>query len=489
MLEYLKEATNTALTENGAVTCATTGSDCLDFFAAAGALRCESEYEIISRFARAYAEDKDDALKILFFTRDIRGGLGERRVFRVIIEWLAKNEPSVLLKNLRYIAEYGRYDDLLVLLETQCADAATAYIKDAIEADLKALEAGGSVSLLAKWLPSVNTSNAAAVKSAKKLARKMGMSCAEYRKTLSALRVKIKITENYLRERDYTFDYSKQPSGAMLKYRQAFLRNDGERYMKYLNVVEKGGEKIHTDTLMPYDIVAPCFNWYGNRALTNDEVRALDVMWNNLPDFGGGENALAVVDGSASMYGWERPTPVAVAYSLGIYFAERNRGAFHNHFITFSRRPRLVEIKGGSIAEKAKYCTSFCEVANTDISKVFRLILDTALKNNVSQSEMPSSLYIISDMEFDSCAENADESNFEFAKRLYEENGYKLPRLVFWNVASRNSHQPVTRNERGVVLVSGFTPRLFEMIAGGETDPYEAMREIIDSERYAVISA
>jgi len=221
----------------------------------------------------------------------------------------------------------------------------------------------------------------------------------------------------------------------------------------------------------------------------------MDVTWSALEDFttrspgGTGENALVVVDGSGSMYNGGNPMPAAVALSLGIYFAERNTGAFRNHFITFSCRPQLVEIKGRDIVEKVRYCMGYNEVANTNIQRVFELILNAALKNRVPQDEMPSRIYIVSDMEFDSCARDASLTNFEYAKQLFAENGYKLPEVVFWNVASRNRQQPVTMNEQGVALVSGCTPRIFSMVAGGNMSPYTVMMEVLESERYARISA
>ena len=180
---------------------------------------------------------------------------------------------------------------------------------------------------------------------------------------------------------------------------------------------------------------------------------------------------------------------MAVALSLGIYFAERNTGAFHNHFITFSERPRLVEIKGSDIAEKVRYCAEYNEVANTNLQAVFELILRAAVKNSVLQADMPKKIYIVSDMEFDACIFNADVTNFAYVQKLFKDSGYQLPDVVFWKVASRNKQQPVTKNEMGVALVSGCTPRLFSMVAGGVVSPYAVMMEIIESERYALISA
>ena len=484
MLNYLKQEANKTATENGAVTHITTESDCLDLFATIGALRRASDEEIEARFSRAYCENRDIAMKLLFFARDIRGGLGERRVFRVILRWLAQNQPESLRKNLAHVAEYGRYDDLLALMDTPCEREMMEVLRVQLEADWEALDNGEEVSLLAKWLPSVNTSSREAVLHAKRIARYFGMTDADYRRTLVALRARIRIIENNLREKDYSFDYSKQPSKAMYKYRKAFLRNDADRYGDFINKVTAGEVKLNAGTLMPYEIISPLFSHVDKK-----ERQAIDATWRSLPDFGTAENAIAVIDGSGSMYWGAEPKPIEVALSLGIYFAERNTGAFRNHFITFSHTPRLVEVKGEDIFEKVQYCCGFNEVANTNLSKVFQLILDAAKKNSVPQEELPKKIYIISDMEFDSCAEGASLTNFEYAKRIFAEAGYTLPEVVFWNVASRNCQQPVTRNAQGVALVSGCTPRLFEMVASGTMNPYAFMLEVVESERYAKIVA
>jgi hypothetical protein len=370
-------------------------------------------------------------------------------------------------------------------MDTACEKEMLDVLKAQFEVDNEALKNGGEVSLLAKWLPSVNASSSETVLCAKKIARHFGMNDASYRKALVALRAHIRIIENNLREKDYSFDYSKQPSKAMYKYRKAFIRNDGERYSLFLDKVTTGEAKLHASTLMPYEIITPFFR----RNVSDEERKAINTTWISLEDFGDTENALAVIDGSGSMYGGADPMPATVALSLGIYFAERNKGAFKNHFITFSENPQLVEIKGEDILDKVRYCHGFNEVANTNIQKVFELILDAAKKNSVPQDELPKKLYIISDMEFDYCAEDASLTNFEYAKKLFAEAGYTLPEIVFWNVASRNRQQPVTKNEQGVALVSGCTPRLFEMVASGTMNPYAFMLEVVESERYAKIVA
>lgn len=487
MLDYLKKEDNMTFTENGAVTYKSSMSECLNLFATIGALRSVSKDEIILRFMRAFAENADVAMKILFFSRDIREGLGERRVFRLIINWIADNEAKSLRKNIAFIPEYGRYDDLISVMGTACEKDALEIIKNQLKRDISS---DGGISLLAKWLPSINTSNRDAVRTAKYISKYLGMTNEQYRKTLAKLRRKIGIIENNLREKDYTFDYSKQPSKAMFKYKSAFMRNDGERYMEFLSQVQSGDVSMHTGTLMPYDVISSCFEYlYTEQEPEDNERKAIDITWNSLENFGNDENSIAVIDGSGSMYGYCSPSPAAVALSLGIYFAERNRGVFHNHFITFSENPKLVEIKGKDIFEKVRYCVGYNEIANTNISRVFELILRTAVKNSVPQRDMPKKIYIISDMEFDFCVNDGGITNFEYAKKLFERNGYTLPDVIFWNVVSRNRQQPVTKNQQGAALVSGFSPRLFSMLADGVISPYKIMMEIIGSERYKRITA
>ncbi|MBO6017486.1 MAG: DUF2828 family protein [Oscillospiraceae bacterium] len=483
MLEFLKREANKTYTENGAVTYRSTGRDCLDLFTTIGALRRESEQEITARFLRAYEEDPDLAMKILFYGRDVRGGLGERRVFRILLRWLAVSKPESVVRNLPYIAEYGRWDDVLVLLDTPCRDEALALLKQQFDADLAALGSAGEVSLLGKWLPSVNASNDETVRAAKQIANAFGLSDRDYRKALTKLRAQIRILENNLREKDYTFDYSKQPSKAMFKYRKAFLRNDSDRYGAFMQRVSSGEAKLNTGALYPYEIIEKAYH------CDDVERLSLDATWRALADYTQDENALVVVDGSGSMYWGGKPMPAAVAQSLAIYFAEHNRGAFHNHFITFSMNPRLVEIKGRDIVDKARYCETFNECANTNIQKVFELVLNAAVRNRVSQKDLPATLYIISDMEFDLCAADASLTNFERAAKMFQRAGYRLPNVVFWNVSSRNQQQPVTMNEQGVALVSGCSPRIFSMVMEGTLDPFTYMLSVIDTERYAQIKA
>ncbi len=501
MLNELKKETNYTYTENGALTHASTLSKCLDLFAKIGAARNLPENKIKRLALEAWDENPEVTLKIIFFARDVREGLGERRVFRLLINLLGNNFPEVIVKNIKYIAEYGRYDDLLYLLDTKCNDAVVRFLKEQFNNDIAALKDGKPVSLLGKWLPSVNASSKKTIIMAKKIIKAFNVSEAFYRKALTALRKEIKIIENNLREKDYTFDYSQQCSCALFKYKDAFYRNDAERYRDFCQKAIEGKVKMNASNVLPCDIVRSIINkvtcYYDDeyeyspnyrKRFTEDDIRTYEAEWKSIKKFSDCSNPLVVIDGSGSMYTNAQMSPIAVAVSLGITAAENNTGEFAGHFITFSETPKLVKITGNNIVEKVVCAMRHNEVANTNIEALFNLLANTGKKYNIRPEEMPERIYIISDMEFDSCAENSNRTNFENAKIKFEQNGYKLPQIVFWNVNSRSMQQPVLQNENGVVLVSGATPRIFSMVMSGDLDPYQNMLNIINSERYKQIS-
>lgn len=492
-LKYLYEQEKFTTTDNGAVALRSSGDYCLDLFMAIGSLRFDFTDRAFQLATRAYVQDKDLFMKILFYARDIRCGLGERETFRRLLVWLSLHGLESLEKNISRIVEFGRYDDLLCLLGTPAEKSAIKIISDQLNEDLENLKNGKPISLLAKWLPSINASSYDSTAYAMIISDALGMSRAEYRKTLSALRKKLKLIENNLREKNYDFDYEKIPSMALFKYRQAFMTNDKDRYNAFLDDVRAGRKTMKTTSLEPYNITSQIITkglrkWMDttNTPLTAEDKKALDVTWNALPDYTNGQNALAVVDGSGSMYSFVNGsiTPASVAFSLGLYFAEHTKGAFRNHFITFSANPRLIEIKGNDIYEKVIFCSTFDEIENTDIEAVFKLILKTAVKNNLPQSELPEVIYIISDMQFDSCSENAEATNYQNAKEMFERYGYKLPSLVFWNVNASSENCPVAKDDNGTVLVSGFSSKLFSMVITNDLDPYTYMIKTLSVDRY-----
>lgn len=471
MLKELKKETNYTETENLAKTHKTTTSSLLDFFALGGALRKRKEDEIKLLFSNAFLENDTLALKALFYFRDIREGQGERRTFRVIINYLANEYPDRMIKLIKFIPHFGRWDDLFILFDTKVEKEMINFVHEQFDEDLKI---NSVPSLLGKWMPSINTSSYKTVAIAKKLAKALHFNHKEYRKHLADLRNRIKIVEKLISTNKWNkIEYDKLPSKAGLKYRKAFSKHDCERYGEYLEAVKKGKKKINVKTLYPYDIAEKILNDY-------EDDDALNVMWSNLPNYvKEDENALVVADVSGSMQG----RPMAISVSLALYFAERNKGKFANHFITFSAKPDLVEIKGKNIIEKIRNISNAHWDMNTDIEAVFKLILDTAVKYKLPQKEMPEKIYIISDMEFDSCVENNDLTNFQNAKKMFEDKDYKLPQLVFWNVDARNNQFPITIADGNVQLVSGASPILFKQILSG-ISAYDLMIKILSSDRY-----
>lgn len=493
--ELLEDELNYTTTENGAVALKSTKSGLLDAFGKLGAMRTNEETEIIKTFNLAFAEDKELAMKLLFYIRDIRGGQGERRVFRVIMNYLAKNKPEVVVKNLDNFAFYGRYDDLLCLLDTPVEREVLGLIKDTLDADVKSVANGVAPSLMAKWLPSVN-----GVKNTRKVTLKivngLNMSEREYRKTLSKLRrvldlVEIKIAENRYEE----IDFSKLPSKAQMVYRELFMRKAQERYLVYLKELMTGKAKINAGTLIPVDIVSKIMNNY-NISLSNRYL--YDAMWQNLPNWfeGRNETGICVVDVSGSMYG----TPMEVAVSLGLYCADKCNGPFKNRFITFSRNPELVKVQGEDIVDKIHNMQRADWGMNTDFNKVLGLILDTAIKNNCSQSDIPNKLYVISDMQFD-YASGRDTLHRDWTEK-FAEHGYEMPAIVYWNV--RTSHCGMfqeDKNGTNVAMVGGYSPVLFKNVINGteyvetvnekgekvvkqQIDPVTVMLTTLQNERY-----
>ena len=448
-------------TQNGALTFDRTESPLLDFYAQAGAMR-KSPEKALDLFKKAFSEDRLSAIKILFYLRDVRGGQGERTLFRTCLEWLGTDFPEVFEKIIKFIPEYGRFDDLFF-----DNDIAIQLIKNTLENDKKV----DTPTLLAKWLPTINASSANTKAKAKFMATKLGMKPISYRKTIRAIRKKIQTVEEKMSANKWAeIAYETVPSQANRIYKDAFKKHDEKRYSAFIDKATSGETKINASTLYPYQIYNSVHNNYS---------KTLEALWNALPDYTQEKNALVVADTSGSMSG----DPMSVSVSLALYFAERNKGAFKDHFITFSMQPKLQQIRGATLLEKMNSIQTG-EVANTDLVKVFELILNTAIQNKVPNEEMPETIYLISDMEFDSAC--AYRTTFEVIDVLYKQNGYKRPNIVFWNVNASGSNLPVRAHETGATLVSGFSPVVFKMAVENKT-PMQVMLDTINAPRYAQI--
>lgn len=474
-----KEVENVTYTENGCVAQKSTLDHLVDLFAVIGAVRMRSDDEVIDLFDKAYNQDKLLALKCLFYAADIREGLGERKVFKTILKHLAFYDPETLKLNINLIPEYSRWDYLYALEGTPLEDDMWKIMKDQTLADLENAKENKPVSLIGKWLKSLSASNSESRRLARKTAKAFDLSYKDYRHVLVLLRKQIDIVENHLRESSYeNIDYSNVPSKAMHIYSNAFSKNDLEHYNEYLNAVSKGEAKINSDVLYPYDLVKPYI-----KSFSKTEDQTIELQWKNLPDYVKDGNSLVVADVSGSME-CNNYLPMSASVGLAIYFAERNKGEFHNMFMTFSEKPQFV-----TISENASLCSKVRDVmsgdwgCSTNIEATLDKILYTATSHNVPKEDMPKSLIIISDMEFNSCTTGT--GFYDTMKIKYEEAGYDLPSVVFWNVNSHQNIFHVAFDTKGVLLASGASTAVFKsLISGATLTPEEYMLSVLNAERY-----
>jgi len=485
-------ANGLCFTENGAIGYKSSGTELVDINFAISSMRNMTEEKVKEKYRRAFNEEYLLAVKWLFYARDCRNGVGERRLFRICLEYLAEEHPEIACAILKLVPEYGRWDDLINLLNSNLKDDVFNIIKNQLEEDQKNMKKKKSISLCAKWMPSVNTSSKSTRELSHILVEKFNYSSKEYRKMLSQLRSYLKVIEVTMTDKRWgEINYEAVPSRANLIYKRAFLKNDAERRQEYLDKLKVGKAKIHAHVLFPPDIV----NKY-ERCYEVDD--SLEALWKNLPDYvQGNGNTICVADSSGSMCSCASPkssvTCMQVAFSLAVYFAERSSGKFKDKYITFSSRPSLIDLsQGQNLKEKLNIIHSHYYCDNTNIEAVFNLILNYALDNNLPQEELPANILILSDMEFDSMVEinygrRANEAFFVNIARKYQEFGYLLPRLVFWNINSRSGSIPIKENSLGVALVSGFSPAIVKMVLSNATDPYKCLLEQLNTERYQAI--
>ena len=449
LLDEIKKETATVCTENGDTAFSTTFNANLDFFASCGSLRYDQK-EVRDKTRNAIREDEETAILNILHLRDIRSGLGERDSFRTAFMELFRKYPDHARCLIPAIPEYGRWDDLLMLIDEP---AVISFITMQLYDDVENMEQGNPVSLCAKWMPSANTSSANTKKLAKQLYTGMGISEKEYRKMLSALRGYIDILERHLSEKDYSFDYEKLPSKALMKHIKAFMRNDQTRYEAYLEALKTGEKKAKTGAVYPYEILM----------LEDGSLR--ESMWRDLERHVGDTKTIVVRDGSGSMgwmsYGTYRNnsvTPLHVATALAILFSEQLTGPFKNKFITFSSKPKLVDLSGcNTLEEKVEVCNRHTDCSNTDIMAVYKLLLKAEKK--CDPKDWIEKIIIISDMQFDQGTQNVP--TYEEAKKMFDKEGIPLPQIVFWNVSSRADF-PST-DLKNVRLVSGIS----QYIIGG----------------------
>lgn len=477
--EEMRKEGNFTRTENGAVALNTTGDACLDLFSTIGSLRTATEERIQTLFSEAYQENPLFATKIVFYARDVRGGLGERQTFRTLLRYMANYHTESLKSNLDLIGVFGRYDDLYSLIGTPLENDMWAAMKKQFLEDLENLNQGNVISLLAKWIKTADASSKQTRALGILTAQKLGYSVYEFKRIIRSMRKQIKVVECLMSSNKWNeINYSAVPSRAMMIYRNAFMRHDEERFSSFINRAISGQEVIHSGALYPYDIVSKIL-------YQNEDSNVLEAQWKQLPNYiTEGTNAIVMADVSGSMDG----RPLATSIGLAIYFAERNTGAYHNLFMTFSGNPSIVSLKGETLYQKIYNVKKADWGMNTNLKAAFDKVLDIALKGNVPQEEMPKSIIVISDMEIDACGDR-DWSFYDKMSKRFKKHGYQIPNIIFWNVDSRNNVFHADSTRKGVQLCSGQSIATFEQLMGCiDLTPVEFMEKVINSERYDCIT-
>ena len=510
----LAKENNYQTTENGAIGYKSTGSVLTDLNFRVSSMRNGVTPEDISLFIQAMNDDLEYAIKWLFFMRDVRGGMGERTAFQTLYMKYAKYYPAEAKATLKLVSEFGRWKDVIDIINVDYDNTlgGLELVKETFGDDIKNCIAGNSISLLAKWMPSINASGKAR-KQAKRFAKYFGIPYCTYRRTLSKLRAYLDVTEvKTCGNRWGDIDYNKVSSNANNRYTNAFKKHDYERYTEHctkaLDTTKNPDVKMHAGVLYPHEIwkkysdaidifLYDRYSPYSNReGKSAEEDVALEAMWKNLADMGDCGNTMVVVDGSGSMTCQSpyKVRPIDISRSLGVYFAERCKGEFNNILMEFSSHPQLIDLNGcKSLKDKVIEMSKYDDCTNTDIEAVFMLILHTAINSKMKQSDMPDRILIVSDMEFDhatsqTTARYGMKALFDILADRYAEYGYKLPKLVFWNVNSRTNTIPLTENEMGVMLVSGYSPNIMSMIMSNQTDPWLSLKEKLDEQRYSCVS-
>tara|TARA_R110000868_G_scaffold26777_14_gene102790 strand:- start:62 stop:1495 length:1434 start_codon:yes stop_codon:yes gene_type:complete len=476
-MEIMKTLENENRVEisEGIAALASSLNECVNLFFQVGAMRGKDKNALLQMFSKAYSENPLVATKVLFWARDARGGAGERQIFRDILEYLVVNSTDVVRKNLSLIPEFGRWDDILLLVGTEVEDDVFDLIKTELD---------NENGLCSKWMPRKG-------KVANAIRRSFKVSPKVYRKTLVEL---TSVIETAMCAKDYSgVDYSKLPSLASSRYQKAFLRNDEVGYGEYKTALESGEAKVNAGAVYPYDIIKS-MNYGGDKVVNN-------AQWESLPNFmeGSEERVLPVVDVSGSMScsagGNDNLTCMDVAISLGMYISERNEGNFKDAFVTFSSNPQLQYLKG-TLEQRLNQLRRAEWGMNTDINAVFELILNQAKMYNIPQDKMPTKILILSDMQFNSATNSrwGNQSDWnpsaqDMIESKYEDAGYNKPDVVYWNLNASMGNFPVEFDKMGTAMVSGFSPSILKSLLSGKSmTPESILMETVGSERYSLIT-
>lgn len=538
MKDYLKKSNKTT-TDNGAKAFKSTLDACVDLFAVGGSSRKMDEDELMKLMSIALSEDTETALKVIFYLSDIREGQGERRFLKIALNVLKQEYPNILMKFIEEIPELTRWDYLYTFLEQdlkvkysivpsevrvgramyentakmkKIKDGYTFNMSKFSKQALEVIKAEWSkeigedkTSLMYKWLKSLNTSSILSRTLGSITRNYLKVTPKQYNKRLKKARKYLDVVERKMSKNKWEkINYSHVPSKANVRYAQAFDRHDHVRYQEYLDSVNNGETKMNTSVLYPHDVIHQYMlnananrgsflkhSTYGNTCTTTYNETALETVWKNLPNFleGSTESILPIIDTSYSM--WNRISndsdlrAIEIAVGLGIYFSERLEGEYKNHWINFSSRPTFQKIHGNTLTAKIANLDYSNWDMSTDFNAVFDLILGVAVKNKLDQSQLPTKILVVSDMQFNG---HTKMSNFKEIKKKFKEHGYKLPQIVFWQVNATDSRVPVKFDTNGTALVSGYNPIICKTIINGDIKtPLAMMYKAISNEKYSKI--
>lgn len=509
LVNAIAEDETHTLTENGAKARNTSGDRLVDLFGTIGALRDADADRITRLLADAYAEDPLIATKMVFYARDIRGGLGERDTFRTMLSWMATYHPEAVRPNIRLIPVYGRWDDMYCLLDTPLEGDMWVTMGQQLADDLLNLKVeGASVSLLAKWVKTPGVSSKRSSALGHRTAKALGYSDYDFKRVIRSLRRRLDIVEAKMSAKQWDkIDYEAVPSKAMTNYRNAFERHDGERYRSFVHdamtpvdgALDEFKATIHSGTLYPYDIVNKVMNDDGRSQAASD---TLEAQWRQLPNYVDDDsNVLVVADVSGSMMGgWytrgSSVPPIASSIGLAIYFAQRNHGPFAGYWMDFSSESDFHKVEGETLAQTVHAMEHGHWGMSTNLRGAFEHVLNLAIKSHATQADMPKALVVISDMEIDEAQcdwrfTDSNDGSWSFHKdmeREYARHGYELPTVVYWNVDSRHDTFHADANRKGVMLVSGHSAGTFRnVISAIGMTAYEAMLNALNVPRYDAV--
>lgn len=501
--EAMENKSNWKLTENQAPARTTTGDNLIDLFAVIGAMRERKESDIISMWESAYRENAELAVRMIFYAGDIRGiGLGERRTFRILIKHLANTHPSIMRKNIVNIPYYNRWDSLYELVATPCEHDMWDLVRTQWLEDFGNMKHNKPISLMAKWLASVNASSKKTCMLGHKTARELGLSESMYRRALSKLRAYLKVVEKSMSAQEWaTIEYSAVPSYAMKNYSKAFARHDQERFSNYKESLEQriadgtiSQKDIKSATLFPYDLVkkyieagvGTSYDSWSRRSYIGIYDTITEAQWKALPDYLDEEaNVVVMADVSGSMYS-PNYQPISASLGLALYFAQHNKGIYHNKYMTFTDRPSFLTInENASLRDQLAQAWDAGVGFSTNLERAFTYILNTAIGNDVKPEEMPKALVVVSDMEIDPFFRGQGLDFLEEMTRRFRNAGYTMPKVLFWNVEGRNSTFHAKSTNPNAVFASGYSASAFTSIVKGiNKTAYEVMYDTLMDAQY-----